>query len=527
MKLKLSILAILCSFFVISQTQSIKLDNVSFVKTSNGYLVFGNTGDNYTLTKYDNQLVKLNEYTKNLKAFKSKVPAIKRFPNYIQLVIFTKIFPAKGIITKLDTNLNLIEEREFVASDFDNITKLGTSLGDVFYPSYGFEDERTLVSHYTYYDDKIAIFDFKNKKIIFGKHNNSDAITYYDKINSADISCAGEIKMGSCGFAHINNKLFFFIKSKTDEIRTKMNAMGGKRTSAVGELIVGEIDTKKNLIKYATKISDLNPDYDFSLDKLFYDGSMDKLIVAGTYLDNETFENSKAKEGSEVTGWFAVVINEAVKEEQHTFVKNDNRIFENVKEKSQSNRRTTIRSIEKAKDGYLIVAELASKIYQNGQPVGGMTSSFRSFQPFGFNRFTLNENLELESTEFYPAKVWHKIKFEEIENANLVRSGESRSQGFCVSGNSQSTIVYSYGKNIILCKEGEDYVFLQELLSADIEVRAQDMTMISNNEALMTMFIENDTKKTANTTWFYPVDDKKYCLLEWREKELVFKFLSY
>ena len=155
-----------------------------------------------------------------------------------------------------------------------------------------------------------------------------------------------------------------------------------------------------------------------------------------------------------------------------------------------------------------------------------MTHSFRSFQPFGFCRFTLNKNLELKYSEFYPAKVWHKIKFEEIENANLVRSGESRSQAFCISGNSQSTIVYSYGKNIILCKAGKDYTFLQELLSADIEVRATDMSFIRNNEALLNMFNEN-VVMTANTTWFYPVDDKKYCLIEWKEKELVFKFLSY
>ncbi len=526
MKLKLSILAILSSLFVISQTQSIKLDNVSFLKTNNGYLVFGNTGDNYTLTKYDNQLVKLKEYTKDLKAFKSKVPAIKRFPNYIQLVIFTKMFPAKGIIMKLDTNLNLIEEREFVASDFDALQKAGTGFGDVFYPSYGFEDERTLVSRYTYYEDKIAIFDFKNKKIVFGKHNNSSPITYYDKINVSDLGCTGEISIGSCGFTDLNGRLFFYIKSKTDEINTKMNALGGRRSASVGELIVGEIDTKKNAIKYATKISDIKPDYDFSLDKLFYDISTDKLVVAGTYLDNESFENSTAKEGSEGTGWYTTSIDVSGKMGAPAFINNDNRIFENVKEKLQSNRRTTVKSIEKNEDGYVFIAELASKISQNGQSVAGMTNSFRSFQPFGFCRFTLNKNLELKNSEFYSAKVWHKIKFEEIENANLVRSGESRSQAFCISGNSQSTIVYSYGKNIILCKAGKDYTFLQELLSADIEVRATDMSFIRNNEALLNMFNEN-VVMTANTTWFYPVDDKKYCLIEWKEKELVFKFLSY
>ena len=222
MKLKLSILAILSSLFVISQTQSIKLDNVSFVKTNSGYLVFGNSGDNYILTKYDNQLVKLKEYTKNFKGFKYKVPGIKRYPNYIQLAIFTKMFPAKGIIMKLDTNLNLIEEREFGASDFDALQKAGTSLGDIFYPSYGLEDERKVVSHYTYYEDKIAIFDFKNKKIVFGKHNNSSPITYYDKINVSDLGCAGEISIGSCGFTELNGRLFFYIKSKTDEINTKM-----------------------------------------------------------------------------------------------------------------------------------------------------------------------------------------------------------------------------------------------------------------------------------------------------------------
>ncbi|MBP8034150.1 MAG: hypothetical protein KAZ71_06095 [Bacteroidia bacterium] len=529
MKLKLLILAILSSFIVLSQTQTVKLDNVSFVKTSSGYLVFGNTGDNYTLTKYDNQLVKLKEYNKNLKAFKSKVPAIKRYPNYIQLVFFTKIFPAKGIIARLDTNLNLIEEKEFGSSDFDNLKKAGTGFGDIFYPSYGFEDERTLVSHYTYYDDKIAIFDFKNKKIVFGKHNNSSPITYYDKINVNDLGCAGEISIGSCGFTYLNGRLFFYIKSKTDEINTKMNALGGRRSASIGELVVGEIDTKKNTIRYATKISNINVDYDFSLDKLFYDSSADKLVVAGTYLDNASFENSKAKEGSEGTGWYIVTLDATGKIGPPTLTKNDNRIFENVKEKLQSNRQITIKSIEKNSDGYILIAELDSKFFRSStyEELNTKTTTTTTlFQPYGFYRLTLNETMELKNSEFYPAKVWHKIKFEEIENANFVRSGECRSQAYFISGNSQSTVVYSYGKNIILCKAGKEYSFIQELLSADIEVRADDMSLIRNNDALMNMFAENSIKK-ANTTWFFPLDDKKYCLIEWKEKELVFKFLSY
>jgi len=527
MKLKLSLLAILSSFIVQSQIQSIKLDNIAFVKTNSGYLVFGNTGDSYTLTKYNNQLVKLKEYSKSLQEIKNKMPAIKIFPNYIQLVFFKKIFPAKGTIAKLDTNLNVLEEREFAPSDFDNLKKLGTGFGDIFYPSYGFEDERTLVSHYTYYEDKIASFDFKNKKIIFGKHNNSSPITYYDKINSSDITCDGEISLGSVGFTHLSGRLFFYIKSKTNEINTKMSALGGRRSASIGELIVGEIDTKQNVIKYSTKISGINPDFDFSLDKLFYDSSSDKLVVAGTYLDNASFEDSKAKTGSEWTGWYALTLDPTGKIGTHSLTKNDNRIFENIKEKTQSNRRTTIKNIEVSNAGYIFISELAAKINFNAETgIPGMSNSIRTFQPFGFYKFEMNNNLELVNSVFYPAKVWHKIKFEDVENANIVRPGECRGQAYCLSNTQQSVILYTFGKNIILCKGGKEYSFVQELLSADIEVRAQDMSAINRNADLLEIYNEN-IYVSPNTTWFYPRDDKTYYLIQWKPKEITFAPMPY
>lgn len=528
MKLKLAFVILLTPIYIFSQANKFSLDNVNFIKTESGYLIYGNTADNFTLTKYDNQLNKVKEFSKNVKDIKFKVPSFKRFPNYMQLIFLTKLFPAKGYVIKIDTNLNVIQEKEFASADYENLKKQGTSLqGDKFYPSLSFEDEKTITHHYTYYDDQIAIFDWSTKKIVFGKHNNSDVITYYDKINTSDVSCEGKMEVGGCGFLHLNNKLFFFIKTKTDEIKTKMSVLGGKRSASIGELIVGEIDTKKNAISYSTKISDINPDFDFSLDKLFYDSSMDKLVVAGTYLDNASFEDSKAKAGSEWTGWYAVTLDATGKMGSHRLTKNDNRVFDNVKEKTQSNRRTTIKNIEVYKDGYIFTAELAAKINFNAETgIPGMSNSIRTFQPFGFYRFDLNNKLELTNSVFYPAKVWHKIKFEDVENANIVRPGECRGQAYCISNTQHEAILYTFGKNIILCKGGKEYSFVQELLSADVEVHGQDMSAIARNSGLLDMFNEN-TYVNPNTTWYYPFDNKTYYLIQWKPKEITFNLMSY
>jgi hypothetical protein len=142
------------------------------------------------------------------------------------------------------------------------------------------------------------------------------------------------------------------------------------------------------------------------------------------------------------------------------------------------------------------------------------------FQPLGFYRFDLNEKLNLQKTDFYPAKVYYKSNFVDVEQSNVfTRPGECRQSSFCLSSIKGQTIIYTYGKNIIKCKNVNDYSFVRELLNSDIEVSTNDMSAITNNEGLVDVLNEY-SYKNPNTTWFYPCDDVNYYIVQWKNNEI-------
>lgn len=529
MKFRLLLLFVLTSFTTFSQEKkTFNLDHILFSKIPNGYLICGDNNNIFTLTKYDNKLAKVKEYTRDIKEFKFKAPYVKKFPNYIQLVFFTKMFPAAGKIINLDTNLVTIRERDFGPADYEKLKKTGLNLeGDKFYPSLSFDEERRIENEYSYYDDKVVYFNPFKKKLYFGKYNSSEVITYYDKVNAIEVQCEGKVDVGNYGFIEVKDKLYLYIKTKTEKIESKKNMLGGHLSASTGNLVIAEIDKTANTVKKTINISDLNKEFDFSLSKMFYDKLSNKLIVTGTYLDRSEFEKSTSKEGSEATGWYACSIDESGKMTNSNIVKNDSTIFENIKDRRQINRSMIVRSIEQTNAGeYVMVVELNSKIDWNNSTPGNV-NYIRTYQPLGYHIVKLNAKMEITKNEFVPLKVWNKREFRAIENGNLVKPDKSRSTSYFYADPVQSFLVYSYGEYLIASKKGEEFSFLCELLETDIESASMDNSKIRNSPWLHNI-LQKESNKMPNSTWVYPAYGKNsYYVIQWKEKEIVFDLQKY
>ena len=510
MKKSILLIALIYSSIIShSQNKTIDIENGRVIKTKSGYCIFGVINDVFTVTNYDNQLNKITEYKKDVKEIKSNSPFYIKYDDHYDFTFYKK---RKGFVCynlRLDTNLNVIKEE-----DSYNGINMYVPIREEFHRSISASQKQ-----FAFLADKEISFDetnntFNIKKKSTGQDENPKVIF------SGDLKYNGTID--KYGFETINNKLYFYIKTVTETLY-RSNPMTHVPNSVlfasykeinssemwnaaqeeleydkvIGELYIGEIDTDKNNIKYITKIPNKNIDY--SIKKLLFDDRTDQLIITGEFLDIENYKSEKKKERSDKTGWYITSMDKNGKIQNPKLYNNTDTIFENIKSNLQENKLTSAQKIVKTKTGYAILSNYYTSFFHNG--ANSISSKVK--QPFGFFIDEVNQGFEIERQEYYPIKQKDKFsnKIESISNSNTVNGFAQVNEFYMpIISDDFNRIVYLYKSQIFTIKDRKNISYIQDV-------------SIKNLEEV--------------PTFFYPLNNEKFYIINVESKKIVFQLLNY
>lgn len=497
-----------------SQNKTIDIENGRVIKTKSGYSIFGVINDVFTVTNYDNQLNKITEYKKDVKEIKSNSPFYIKYDDHYDFTFYKK---RKGFVCynlRLDTNLNVIKEE-----DSYNGINMYVPISEKFHRSISASQKQV-----AFLAGKEISFDETTKKINIkkkspGQDENPQVIF------SGDLKYNGTID--KYGFETINNKLYFYVKTVTEELYKSRTPdqflLNGKNLKSyseinsheiwnsaieeiefdkvVGELYIGEIDVDKNMVKYFTRIP--NAENDYSIKKILFDDRLNQLIVTGEFLKLENYKSEKKKDRSDQTGWYITSIDKVGKIHNLKLYNSTDTVFDNIKSRLQDNKSTSIQKIVKTKTGYIILANYYTSFFNNSSD-GSNSYSSKVKQPFGFFIYEINENFEIVKQDYYPIKQKDKIfnKIEDISNSNTVKGNNINGEEFYLSVISDdfNNLVYVYKNQIYTIKNRKNISYLRDILTYNFE---------------------------ELPTYFYPLNNEKFYIVNIKPKSIVFELMSY
>lgn len=502
------------SLISFSQNRTIEIENGKFFKIKSGYIIYGISDDAFVITKYDNQFNKITEYKKEVGSYKRKSPYFKNNINSYDFTFFAKGNGYLYYNLRLDTSLVVLES--WKSSDFAIVPIYDED--DII----GIRETTTNIKEVGMFSDNEVTIDKNNKSISIKKKptaQDANPKTFFTE----DLRCKG--KIDKYGFETINNKLYFYVKTITEELFNSSSAdflMPGRHFNSyreinsdekwdaakeeiefnkvVGELYIGEIDIDKSNVKYFTKIP--NEENDYSIKKILFDDKLDQLIITGEFLKIENYKSEKKKERSDQTGWYITSIDRAGRINNLRLYKSTDTIFDNIKSKLQINKSTSIQKIEKTKSGYIILANYLTSFFNNSYD-GANTYASKVKQPFGFFIYEINDNFEIEKEDFYPIKQKDRFsdKIEDISNSNTVKGSLDGKEFYLAAiSDNFNNLVYVYKNQIFTIKNRKNVAYIQDI-------------MTQNGEKI--------------PTYFCPLNNEKFYIVNIKPKNIIFELRSY
>lgn len=475
-----------------SQTTTFELKNIQFYKTESGFLIYGNKENMFSVTKYDINLKKINEYTIDLVDYKKSRSYFEKIDDYYQLS-YAKNRYIKTTV-QLDTSLNVLYQKD------DSIGKAKIIING---PGT-FYDESSKNPPDFFYKNKRLSFDKKEKNITISKSISNK----YELIYNYKINCNEDIDIFYC--QKLKEKIYFVIK-------TKSNLKNDDLTIPIGESFIGEIDAEQNKVKYLTKITHENTNLDFIIRKLFFDNKNDLLLISGSYLDKEKYKNEKKSKRSEKTGCFLFSLDKYSNIKNKFLYQNLDTIYDLIPKSMQIHRSTIIKAIINTNDGYDILAEFSSHFNTSSNYYVSNTemifqsdgfsynvkycNSCNLNQPFEFHKISLNQKLELKSIDHFPIKNYKNKNesFEEIKNSNSVLViNQYLSSSFLLTNYNLDNIIYTYNNNYLKINKDKN-----------IE------------------FIEKYSAEYLYGCSFFEFSNQKYYILYWGKDKITFKLMDY